>query len=251
MLRSVKVEYTISDVAKDIPEKSPRRFQRPKTAESTSKKKNSAIDPGYSLPKNNQTSPKASHWDHPDVRKTSPILVPANLVRPASSNIALPVNRRINPTNRVFQPPYSFDCSTVNLDRDLLLMEMDCEIVKYRMRHYKTNQPAHMPEYQGHNQSNTRYDNKQKGLVSRLRNTPNTSGKILNHSLPFHPYLKETEGIHDKRWSIATNPEEENEILKPQISCLNKSREAFENYMSVSTPKEHVSILKDLSQIPD
>lgn len=110
-----------------------------------------------------------------------------------------------------------------HMDLDSLRIEQDMAISKYKLKHEEYSRVQSSPRLLS---ETARLDQKNdKSLTQRERLFPNTTGKIVNNELPFHPFLKHQDELLP--WSVQTLPNDDPERARPDSKKDRMSREYF------------------------
>jgi hypothetical protein len=229
-MNSVKVEYVVHDVVLEQPKKkkSPKILRQ-----SSPTKPQVASDPG--------TGKKSEHESKVSFSTNKTLAVSDTerntYIAQASSNLApLPVrpstSNHTTRKNPFYQPIHNKPDWDMNLtvpDRDLLILEQDLSIAKYRSTHEVYDEKV-MPLPQPHltDKSLRKMKKVQTSEEHRDRLEHHSFSAAVNDPLPFHPYLRNTSGIHEVKWINSSKlPNTLEDWAKPSSRPDMKSRESF------------------------
>lgn len=236
-MNNIKIQYEIHDV---VSEKSSKVKQERKTPQRPYSAAITKSNAGYHEPnKAEYTRFSTNHTD--SIPSTLPI-------RPRSAAQTKSHNPRFKSSDR---PDWNVSLSVP--DRDILIMEQDLEIDKYRRRHgYFREQEEYVPIPNLTDTSSRKFMKSSTSEEHRDRLEHYSFGAVVNDPLPFHPYLRNQTGIHGKRWLKDSKlPVEHEEWVKPNIK-QNKSREAFHNEYHIkaaSLPPQDINVQHSISSV--
>lgn len=171
-------------------------------------------------------------------------------LRPSSANNVIP--KKTSPPVKPVYNDAPWVVITAAPNRDLLIIQQDKDISQYKMRHpnpFNDRCPP-APTLVTDQQAT---EKKRKSVINRQRILPNTSGAVLNASLPSHPrHRANTSSIHNNRWSCTTVLAEEPRRSRPSTAGNSKSREHFQREFHTDPTKAHltngeIDVLRSLS----
>lgn len=127
--------------------------------------------------------------------------------RPSASG----ATKRANPLAKVTASPPKWNSSSICPDRDMLVIEQDAGVERYRTRNpenYPDHLPSDGPVEPVLNMTRRKSFEKmtRRSFDRKTRVFPQSVGALVNHDHPFYPELKElaNHGIHDRRWHTGT-----------------------------------------------
>ena len=113
-------------------------------------------------------------------------------------------------------------------DRDLLIMEQDLLIDQYKSRHeHSEDKEQYIPRPSLSSIGERKVRKQYTSEEHRDRVEHHSFGAAINDPLPFHPYLRNQNGIHNKKWiNDSKLPVEHEDWAKPTLKA-NKTHDAF------------------------
>lgn len=229
-MNTVKVQFEIHDVVQNDQKKS--KYRRPQTAQGIPSKNNTDFQSSVrnssnksrsmiseigllEAPRKSMLHDAASSPDFPQITK------------PSTSHIL-----RRNPRPVIDCNKPDWNTSLTVPDRDLLIIDQDLEVAKFRDSHsgtFYSDDNGHKPEPKL-TQSNTRVNMKHESSEEkRDRLVHHSFGAVVNNPLPFYPHLHLTSGIHSTRWEQGSKPDIDLEgWSKPASKAAAKSQQDFQ-----------------------
>lgn len=239
-MHAIKVQYNIHDVVpveavkRNRTRKTDNNLSRPGTAQSSSTKSakaktetKNAPPPPLSLSSPRSTGLAANFDQRPPPPAAGPLpRIPAVMNSP---------RRLARPTTAGNKPDWNISLSVP--DRDLLIMEQDLMVDKYRSQHHKYDQGVRrIPQPKLTDLERRKSLKEISSEDKRNRVDHNSFGAAVNDPLPAYPFLKHQTGIHGSRWvNDSKLPVEHDDWAKP-LPKRDKTHEAFEKEFRPKKP---------------
>lgn len=254
-MNTVKVQYEIHDV---VPEPEPKAklskskiTYRPASAPAVTNK--AKVVEQKTVPVEKQRNEQhTSQYQQQDSWKQNDIHGGNNLPPLPQKVHNYPIARRdIQP--KVYSDKPDWNRNLTVPDRDLLILEQDLRVDQYKARHEifdQTNVRIPQPEL-----TDTDLRKLKKRLTSeerRDRVEHYSFGAVANDPLPFHPYLKNQNGIHGQRWiNDSRLPVDHEDWSKPNQKA-DKTHEAFANEYHIHKkvlPSQEIDVQHSIASV--
>jgi hypothetical protein len=227
----VKVQYEIHDVVSPEPQKKGRTRTKKQTGE---------------------PRPASTFQNELSTKTVVPVLTEARdrkithepevvVFRPSTSAGPLPVRttsaRGLNSRRPTNEKP-DWNVSLTVPDRDLLILEQDLIVDRYRSKHgFDDNDGTGVAQPTLADRDSRKAMKAITKEEHRDRLEHHSFGAVANDPLPFHPLLRQPSGIVAGRWKVDTRPPDEYEDWAKPAPKQNKVREAFRQEYRIRPPQ--------------
>lgn len=236
-MNTVKVQYEIHDVVPEpqLKVKQPKAKinYRPASAPAVTNKakpvEQKSVAAEIPRPEPHTSSPVYNRSENPQFNNNS--LPPL----PQKTHSNHHARRDFQP--KVYSEKPDWNRSLTVPDRDLLIFEQDLRVDQYKSRHEIFDQhDARIPQPELTDVEVRKLKKKLTSEDHRERVEHFSFGAVANDPLPFHPYLKQQNGIHSQRWiNDSRLPVEHDDWAKPDAKA-DKTHEAFVNEYQIRKP---------------
>jgi hypothetical protein len=250
-MHAIKVQYEIRDV---VPAELPKKI-RFKAGMSTSRP-STAPSSGSRAEKSKQTltgSPPDTMGRAKVPLPSSSSLPPPPAAGPLPKLPRAGSSPRRNPRPETASSKPDWNVSLTVPDRDLLIMEQDLVVDKYKSRHSQyDSEEARMPQPKLADLGSRKHLKEVSSEDKRNRVDHNSFGAAVNDPLPSYPFLRHQTGIHSDRWiNDSKLPVEHEDWAKP-LPKADKTHDAFEKvYRSKKkpTPSEEINVQHSIASV--
>lgn len=233
-MHAVKVQYEIHDVLPPEPPKKGKTRGRMDSIRPSTAPTSPAV-PRITTTKTKASSP-SDERSVPVFKSESYSLPPATGPLPKFPAM-IPNSNRRRPFPRANSDKPDWNISLSVPDRDLLIMDQDLIIDKYRSKHHQYDlgesvlpQPK-LTEHQSRKSMKVSTSEDRRNRVEH-----HSFGAAVNDPLPHYPFLRHQTGIHSDRWiNDSKLPVEHEDWAKP-LPKQNKTHESFEKAFRPKNP---------------